>query len=171
VRLRQEYGWRLPILFVTSREREEDVVEALSRGADDYMTKPVKRAETLARIAALARRAAPQGEETGVFEFPPFSFDTTTLTVRRQGEPVELTDREFALALYLFRNAGCLLSRGQLLEAVWGRRADLPTRTVDTHVSRVRRKLALDPSTGWRVRSVYQHGYRLEALAQEPVPC
>ena len=166
VRVREELGWSVPVLFITGRDREEDVVEALARGADDYMTKPVKRGETLARVSALLPRSTPVPEQ-GVFEFAPFSFDTRNGVVERDGEPVELTAREFSLALYLFRNAGRLLSRSQLLESVWGHRVELSTRTVDTHVSRVRRKLPLDPSVGWRVRSVYQHGYRLETVARD----
>jgi len=165
VRVRQMLGWGTPVLFITSRDREEDIVDALARGADDYMTKPVKRAETLARVSALVRRALPLPNDEGIFEFAPFRFDTRDSTVARGGEQVELTHREFFLALFLFRNAGRLLSRKQLLEAVWDQRAELNTRTVDTHVSRVRRKLPLDPSVGWRVRSIYQHGYRLESLS------
>ena len=167
VQVREALGWSVPVLFITSRDREEDVVDALARGADDYMTKPVRRAETLARITALLRRAMPDPGAAGVLEFGPFRFDTRNGMVARGSEQVELTSREFALALYLFRNAGRLLSRSQLLESVWGQRADLTTRTVDTHVSRVRRKLPLDPAVGWRIRSIYQHGYRLEPVASE----
>ncbi len=167
VQVREALGWSVPVLFITSRDREEDVVDALARGADDYMTKPVRRAETLARVTALLRRVMPDAGSHGILEFEPFRFDTRNGMVARSGEQVELTSREFALALYLFRNAGRLLSRAQLLESVWGQRADLTTRTVDTHVSRVRRKLPLDPAFGWRIRSIYQHGYRLESVASE----
>ena len=167
VQVREALGWSTPVLFITSRDREEDVVDALARGADDYMTKPVRRAEMVARVTALLRRAMPDPGADGVLEFEPFRFDTRNGMVARGDESIELTSREFALALYLFRNAGRLLSRAQLLESVWGQRADLTTRTVDTHVSRVRRKLPLEPALGWRIRSVYQHGYRLESVASE----
>jgi two-component system, OmpR family, response regulator RegX3 len=85
--------------------------------------------------------------------------------VTRKGEPVDLTQKDFDLAVFLFRNVGQLVSRGHILESVWGRSADLNTRTVDTHVSRLRSKLGLTPEHGWRLSAIYQHGYRLEPLA------
>ena len=77
---------------------------------------------------------------------------------------IPLTHKEFDLAVHLFRNAGRLLSRAHILEAVWGRNPQLNTRTVDTHMSRLRKKLKLDDATGWRLSGVYQHGYRLERI-------
>ena len=81
------------------------------------------------------------------------------------GEPIELTSREFDLAWFLFRNSGRVLSRGHILEAVWGSSPDLNTRTVDTHISRLRKKLNIGEENGWRLKAIYQHGYRLEALS------
>lgn len=159
--LRQSVGWQGPVIFVTARDREQDVVEALGAGADDYMSKPVKRGETLARIAAALRRASAH-ETVRAHTFEPFGFDAAARQATRDGEAVALTDKEFDLAVYLFKNSGRLLSRGHILEAVWSTRPDLNTRTVDTHVSRIRRKLGIDPASGWRLRAVYQHGYRLE---------
>lgn len=160
IRLRRDVGWGLAVLFVTSRDQEEDVVAALEAGADDYMTKPVKRGEFLARVAALARRAQPDAEDT--LECDPYLIRLAARRVEVAGREIPLTEREFELAAYLFRHAGQLVTRRSVLEHVWGTSADLKTRTVDTHVSRIRRKLGLGPEVGWRLQPVYQHGYRLE---------
>lgn len=162
--IRQHQDWPIPVLFVTGKDSETDTVEALELGADDYMVKPVKRLELLARMKAVCRRSLPSEEGPRTLEFGRYLIDTATRTVYRDGEPVELTQKEFDLALFLFRGSGRVLSRGHILESVWGRSPTVNTRTVDTHVSRIRHKLALKPETGWQLRAVYQHGYRLEHL-------
>lgn len=163
-------GWSIPVLFITVRDREEDVVRALEAGADDYLSKPVSKPVLLARLVALGRRVnAPDASQ--IFEAPPYALNMESNTVTRAGEVVVLTDKEFQLATYLFRNAGRLLSRAHLLAEVWGVRSDLSTRTVDTHVSKLRRKLGLSPEVGWRLRAIYQHGYRLERLSVQPQDC
>lgn len=161
--IRANCDW-IPVIFVTRMDREEDVVLALEKGADDFMSKPVKPLEMLARITALGRRVHPPGERTELFEIGDYRLSLQSRTVGRRGERIELTHKEFDLALYLFRHVGRLLSRGQILEAVWGTSAELNTRTVDTHVSRIRNKLHLLPENGWKLSAVYQHGYRLERL-------
>ncbi len=85
----------------------------------------------------------------------------------RDGEPVALTAKEFGLALLLFRNVHRALSRGHILEAIWGRNPDLPTRTLDMHISRIRSKLELRPQNGYRLAPVYSYGYRLERLTED----
>ena len=84
-----------------------------------------------------------------------------------EGESIKLTDKEFELATYIFTHIGRLLSRNQILSNVWGYEADVNTRTVDTHVSRIRKKLHLTPENGWRLSSIYHQGYRLERLTTE----
>lgn len=163
---RTNLDWKVPVLFTTSRDREEDIVHALENGADDYMIKPIKRAETLARIGALLRRALPDRSETESYSCPPFEFDLHSNTVTVEQQLVNLTHKEFQLALLMFRNAGRLLSRGYILENVWGVRADISTRTIDTHVSRIRNKMGIRPDRGWRLNAVYHHGYRLETTGQ-----
>lgn len=162
--VREHVDWRVPVLFTTARDREEDVVLALEGGADDYLVKPLRHRETVARITALARRVSSPLTEEGRLEEPPYSFDVERQQASLHGETVNLTGKEFQLAVFLFRNPGRLLSRGHILEAVWGKSGDLNTRTVDTHISRLRSKLNLGEENAWRLSSVYQHGYRLERL-------
>src|SRR4029079_12975627 len=97
---------------------------------------------------------------------PPFKIATPRGESRRDGAKIELTPKEFDLAVVLFRNIGRLMSRGHLQEAVWGRSGDRATRTVDTHVSQVRKKLDLKAETGFRVVPVYNYGYRLEQIGE-----
>ena len=153
----------VPVLFVTARQREEDIVHALSRGADDYMVKPLRKLELLARISAVARRIRSRLEEESI-QVGRLTVDLRQRRVRLDGAEVTLTQKDYELTVFLLRNVGRLLSRGHILEAVWGRSADLNTRTVDTHVSRIRGKLQLTPENGWRLSAVYQHGYRLERI-------
>jgi DNA-binding response OmpR family regulator len=161
--LRRDRGDKTPTLFVTARDAEEDVVAALQGGADDYMIKPVRQGELLARIDAVMRRARPAPESSSL-EDGAYHFDLAHKQLSVHGESVVLTEKEFELAVFLFRNVGRLLSRGHLLESVWGRSAEVATRTVDTHVSRVRGKLALRPENGFRLTPTYNYGYRLERM-------
>jgi DNA-binding response OmpR family regulator len=162
--VRENTDWNIPVLFTTSRDSEQDIVFALTHGADDYMIKPVKPQETIARINALLRRSAPADSGNDVIEAPPYLFDARSRSLSVNNQPVELTQKEYDLAVFLFRHAGRLLSRSYLMENIWGMNSGLQTRTVDTHISRIRKKLGLGPEVGWRLSSVYQHGYRLEQI-------
>lgn len=155
----------LPIICITVRDEEENIVNALRLGADDYMKKPLSKNEFLARVTALSRRTQRSIEPHGDVDFPPYRFEIESHTAFCHDEAIALTDKEFLLAKLLFQNAGRMLSRTFLLETVWGTRGDLDTRTVDTHMSRVRKKLGLNPDKGWRLTSVYKFGYRLEKTA------
>ena len=95
-------------------------------------------------------------------EFAPYAIDPGRRRVTLNGQEIVLTEREFDLALFLFRRRGRIVSRDSLLENVWNLPGDVATRTVDTHVSRLRKKLELGGEYGWRLSAVYQHGYRLE---------
>jgi two-component system, OmpR family, response regulator RegX3 len=160
--VRDNLDWRIPIIFVTTMDREEDIVKALEHGADDYMTKPVREREMQARISAVLRRTAAVDETRPVLEFEPYAIDQENHVVSNNGSKVELTQKEYELTLFLFKNAGRIMSRGHILQSVWGRNPDINTRTVDTHVSRIRTKLGINPDGPWRLSSIYQHGYRLE---------
>src|SRR5688500_7981270 len=164
--LRANVSKTVPVLFVTVRDSEQDIVFALEHGADDYMVKPVRRQELVARVHALLRRAYPR-EEKKQLSFPPYEIDIQRGEIKRNGEKIDLTPKEFELAVTLFRNLGRLMSRGHLQETVWGRTGDLATRTVDTHVSQVRKKLDLRAESGYRVVPIYNYGYRLERLEEQ----
>ncbi|HMS78075.1 MAG TPA: response regulator transcription factor [Burkholderiaceae bacterium] len=157
--LRARPGPELPVIVVTARDGEADVVGALRLGADDYVVKPPKGLELLARIEALARRA--RIGRAVPLRAGRFEVDLARRAVLLDGREIVLTLKEFDLASHLFRNPGTLVTRAQLLEAVWSVGPQLDTRTVDTHASRVRRKLGLDGSRGWMLQSVYGYGYRL----------
>ncbi len=157
--IRQSLVSDVPVIFITARQGESDIVSALEAGADDFLAKPIRQFELLARIGALARRAQP---ETDIREYGIYLFDTINRHVAVDGEQVRLTEKEYDLALFLFRNRGRVLSRQHLLASVWGTSAELNTRTVDTHISRLRRKLKLPTTDKWQLNSIYQHGYRLE---------
>lgn len=158
-----------PVIFITARDDESDIVRALEAGADDYMSKPVRYKELVARVAALGRRAAGGREPDQMPDCSPYKFDLKRKTISLGDNDIELTHREFDLATFMFRNNGRVVSRSHILESIWGMHgADLNTRTVDTHISRLRKKLQLTEANGWQLSAIYQHGYRLERLADSP---
>jgi two-component system response regulator RegX3 len=164
--LRSKQDWETPVIFVTSRTTEDDMVRILNEGADDYITKPVSRRELLARITAVTRRSSKRTPQE-IIEIGPYQIDPHSRSLRFDGESIKLTDKEFELATYIFNHIGRLLSRNQILFNVWGYESDVNTRTVDTHISRIRKKLHLTPENGWRLSSIYHQGYRLERLTTE----
>ncbi|HEX7643526.1 MAG TPA: response regulator transcription factor [Burkholderiaceae bacterium] len=155
----------LPVLFMTSRSGEDDIVAGLAAGADDYMIKPIRRGELVARVQALLRRAYPSQSAVEQIQFGNYIFESRTGRLSMSGTDIEVTQKEFDLALLFFRNLGRPLSRAYILEAVWSRDVEVPSRTMDTHVSRVRSKLQLRPENGYRLAPVYSYGYRLEQIA------
>jgi DNA-binding response OmpR family regulator len=161
--VRENLGWEIPVIFITSRDTEVDIVTALRAGADDYVVKPPKYHELLARIESLTRRAKPPA----VLRFGAYEMDQERRIFSVDGKAVTLTQMEFDLAGYMFQNPGKLLSRVHLLEKLWGLNANVDTRTVDTHVSRIRRKLSIGPDNGWQIVPVYGWGYRIEKLTAE----
>jgi DNA-binding response OmpR family regulator len=164
-RVRGELGLDIPILFNTVRDQQKDIVLALRRGADDYIVKPARRLELLARIDALARRARSiPHSQSAATQIGCFRVDSQNRTVERDGEPVKLTAKDFGLAALFLGNVGRLLSRRYIEQAVWPCSTNVSSRTLDTHVCRVRAKLHLFPEFGWRLTAVYSHGYRLDRL-------
>lgn len=161
--IREELASRLPILFVTNKREEADMVEGLGAGADDFMVKPIRVGELKARVQALLRRAHPAhfGSE---LVFGPYHFFPQSRSLEVNNKPVELKHREYELAFFLFQNMGRLLSREHLREAVWGLGPEPASRSLDTHVSRLRSKLDLRPANGFLLSAIYGLGYRLEAL-------
>lgn len=154
-----------PVIMVTSRTEDEAVVAALDAGADDYVVKPIIPAVLLARVGALLRRTyKPADIVGGVETHYGVTFDHGHCTVAIGGETATLTHKEFGLALLLFQNIHRPLSRTYLLEAVWGRNPDLPTRTLDVHISRLRSRLGL-VEAGFKLSSIQSFGYRLEMIS------
>jgi DNA-binding response OmpR family regulator len=152
---------------MTGRSSENDIIAGLEAGADDYMIKPIRSGELVARVNALLRRAYPAQTAEEHLEFGPYKFELRAGRLSFNNVHVEMTQKEFDLALLLFKNLGRPLSRAYILEAVWSRDIDVPSRTMDTHISRVRNKLALKPENGYRLAPVYSYGYRLEQASTE----
>jgi len=162
--LRSE-GIDSPVLILTARGEEVDKVRGFRLGADDYVTKPFGLMELLARVEALLRRGGRSAgnDGPGIERFGDIEIDPATREVRRAGAPVALTPKEFDLLLALVRRRGHIASRTELLREVWGHRAAVITRTVDTHVAELRRKLEDDPAEPRHILTVRKAGYRLLA--------
>lgn len=165
--VRNNMGWDMAVLILTACDDESTVVQALQAGADDFVLKPPKQAELLARMSAAGRRASPGG--LPVLRLGAYEIDVPRHILSMDGVPVAMTQKEFDLAVYLFQSPARLLSRDHLLNKVWGLNIEVDTRTVDTHVSRLRKKLSLDGRRGWKMSPVYGYGYRLDRVdATEP---
>lgn len=179
--LRGEIGSKVPVIFNTCREDEESVVEALDNGADDYLVKPVSKEVVIARIKALHRRHryalvaankiveldSDPAQMDGIEDYSPYQINYAQRMISVDSKKIKLTNKEFELAAFMFKNASSLVSRDYLLDTIWGMRADLNTRTVDTHISRIRTKLGLSADVGWQLASIYQRGYRLYRVEVE----
>ncbi|CAN5159566.1 response regulator transcription factor [soil metagenome] len=155
-----------PILMLTARGDEGDMARALELGADDYVVKPVLERLLIARVTALMRRSQPAASPAGLEVFAGYAFDARLREATWGGEQITLTAKEFDLALMLFRNLDRALSRNYILESIWGWEESLSSRTLDTHISRIRSKLGLRPQHGFRLAPVYGYGYRLEEVAR-----
>lgn len=156
----------MPIIIVTNRIAERDVVTGLASGADDYMTKPLRVMELTARVQALLRRSYPAAQRS-IQRHGPYTFDLHARQAFINGVAVELKNKEFELACCMFSHLGRLLTRGYLRQTIWGSEVEIPSRSLDTHVSTLRNKLGLRPEQGYRLISVYGQGYRLEALGAQ----
>jgi len=165
--LRQQ-GSAVPVLVLTARGDEADKVRGLKLGADDYMTKPFGLLELLARVEALLRRAAPPPSAAAPEAAPaPIRFgeveiDRATRSVRLRGEEVALAPKELDLLLALIGRGGRIATRVELMREVWGHRAAIISRTVDTHVAELRRKLEHDPANPRHILTVRKAGYRFQ---------
>jgi DNA-binding response OmpR family regulator len=155
-------GARTPILILTARGREEDKVRGLKLGADDYVTKPFGVLELLARVEALLRRGqAPPADPPALVRLGGLEVDPGARTARLEGNPLDLAPKEFDLLWSLLRARGAAVSRAHLMERVWGYRADVLSRTIDTHVAELRRKLGDNPAHPRFIHTVRKVGYRL----------
>jgi two-component system response regulator RegX3 len=155
----------VPIIMLTAKDSEVDKVVGLELGADDYVTKPYSARELVARIRAVLRRRgeAAEAPADGVLEAGPVRMDVERHVVAVDGEAVALPLKEFDLLEFLLRNAGRVLTRGQLIDRVWGSDYVGDTKTLDVHVKRLRAKLEPDPANPRYLLTVRGLGYKLEA--------
>ncbi len=156
-------GFSAPILILTARGEEADKVRGLKLGADDYVTKPFGVLELLARVEALLRRGVPpNGASKSIDRFGDVEVDRSTRVVRRNGDTIQLTPKEYDLLTALLDRGGAVASRVDLMTEVWGYSAEVLSRTVDTHVAELRRKLEADSAQPKHLLTVRKVGYRLE---------
>ena len=153
----------LPVLFCTARYREEDIVQALREGADDYISKPVRRTELLARIQSVSRQWRRLKVPTEVIKVDSFDLDYRDRTIKLDGQAKELSTKEFELAALFLQNIGRGLSRDYIRTKLFSEIGQ-KSRSLDTHVGRIRNKLELNEANGWRLGAVYGHGYRLDKI-------
>ncbi|HUG02057.1 MAG TPA: response regulator transcription factor [Longimicrobiales bacterium] len=161
----REAGSQVPVLILTAKGEEADKVLGFRMGADDYVTKPFGVLELLARVRAVLRRTRNgngMGYPADGDRFGDVDVDTRARTVLKAGESVSLTPKEFDLLVALLRRQGAVASRLELMKEVWGHRAAVVSRTVDTHVAELRRKLEDDASKPRHILTVWKAGYRLE---------
>jgi DNA-binding response OmpR family regulator len=183
-RARDKLAAGTPVLLLAESSHQDQIIAGMAGGADDYLLKPLRCNELVARVQVLLRRSYPDLHGAELFRFGQYLFETRPGQERpgqerpgqerlgqeasgrliMDGMALELTHKEFCLALLFFRNLGRPLSRAYIHEAVWMHDTTLPSRTLDTHVSRVRNKLLLKPEHGFRLAPVYSYGYRLEKL-------
>ena len=162
IRTLREDGITTPILVLTARGEEADKVKGLRLGADDYVTKPFGAMELLARVDALLRRSRLSAPARALDHFGEVEVNRAARTVKRRGDLVALTPKEFDLLIALMDRAGAVVPRGDLLNAVWGYQHDVSTRTVDIHVSELRAKLEPNPAQPVHIITVRKTGYRFE---------
>lgn len=156
-----------PTIMVTNRNAESDIAKALQIGADDFVSKPFRAQELLARVLSILRR---QQRQAGTIDpSAPFSYGSLHVAPKQKsisinGRDIKLAHQEYRLALLLLRNIDRPVSRTYLYERIWGQEENPLSRTLDVHVYRVKRKLSLTAENGWKLSSVYGYGYRLQRL-------
>jgi two-component system, OmpR family, response regulator RegX3 len=168
--IRDKLKLEVPIVMLTSRNSEEDIVEGLTAGADDYLIKPARRLECLARAEAALRRANSVKAERAMRDEPvhhgPYRFDLALREVSFADKKVGLTEKELQLILLLFAQLGQEVSRKNIWSSVWGIvSAEMSSRTVDTHIYRLRTKLELEGQHGYMLKTLHGKGYRLSTNA------
>lgn len=164
--VRTNLGPEIIVLFLSNHDLEENIVASLMAGGDDYLVKPARSAELLARIHSMARRLSASATlvDNGLLEVGPYRLNKILKTAEVRGVAIELKPKEFNIALLLLQNAGAIVSRETLMEEVWGRELITTSRTLDTHISQVRRKLMFGPENQVKLSTVYSLGYRLDLL-------
>jgi DNA-binding response OmpR family regulator len=162
--IRAHLGSGPGVLFLTSKLLEVDIVTAFEAGADAYVVKPFRLVELSVRVDALLRRCKPDDAAQRILRVADYVLDLSERSVSLGGENIGLTEREFELAASLFGNLGRVISRDLLAKIAWGKEHEIASRTIDTHIYRIRRKLQLNPKNGLRLTTVYTRGYRLDEV-------
>ena len=162
--IRNTLGDEPAVLFLTGRLFDVDIVRALEAGADEYVVKPARAPELSARVNALARRIAKKRNRAEMLRIGDYMLNLTDRSISLRDQQVTLTIKEFTLIAHFFENADKIVSRDSLASLGWGRILGGTSRTIDTHVYRLRRKLALKPENGVRLTAIYMHGYRLDEV-------
>ncbi|MBN3784802.1 response regulator transcription factor [Burkholderia sp. Ac-20345] len=162
--IRHNLGPFVPIIFITNRQFDQHIAEALNSGADDYVVKPVGRNELIARVAALTRRGMRLREFPDVVRVGDYIVDKKARSVSLRGNKFAITRKEFDIAVEFFDNVGTIISRDHLVNIIWGKPESVMSRSLDTHVYRLRNKLSLSSENGLLLKSVYMIGYRLELV-------
>ncbi len=163
--VRATFANTFPVIMLTQQDSESAIVYALDCGADDYVTKPLRERELIARVRAQMRKYYPASRSTRTLDLGRFSLDSESCIVHVNGKPVGLSAREFAVALALFSNIGRIVSKDVLLKTLWGvvdRKFDA---TLATYMSRLRSRLGLRAANGVVVSTIYNYGYRLDLSA------
>jgi DNA-binding response OmpR family regulator len=152
--------WDLPVIMLTARGDEADRIVGLELGADDYVTKPFSPRELAARVRTVLRRSGPAETKTERLAFDALEIDGSTREVRRDGQLLRLTAKEFELLYFLARHPRRVFAREQLMDRVWGYEAALDTGTVTVHIRRLREKIEPDPSRPRFLETIWGVGYR-----------
>jgi DNA-binding response OmpR family regulator len=160
----RERGLAMPILMLTAKGQEEDIVLGLNLGADDYITKPFRRAELIARVNAFLRRARPQPGT--IARFGEYSMNLAAHKLFRNGEELELTAKEFRLLAYFLSRRGCALTRQDILNAVWGNAVMVTPRSIDRCVATLRAKIEPARHGPEYIQTIRDIGYRFEAKGE-----
>ena len=156
----RERGSEVPIVMLTAKGQEEDIVLGLNLGADDYVTKPFRRGELIARVNAFLRRR--RVKQTAVFRFGEFELNLGAHKLFRNGAEVELTAKEFRLLAYFVERNGCALTRDDILNTVWGNTVIVTPRSIDRCVATLRAKIEPDPHHPTFIQTIRDIGYRFE---------
>jgi DNA-binding response OmpR family regulator len=157
----REHGIETPILMLTAKGQEEDIILGLNLGADDYIAKPFRIGELIARVNAFLRRA--RAKQSEAFRFGDCQLDLSAHKLFRNGREVEMTPKEFRMLAYFVARRGCALARNDILNAVWGHSIVVTERSIDRCVATLRAKIEADPHQPAFIQTIRDIGYRFEA--------